>query len=131
MAPKKFVDKLCLSYERHFGKKPKQNYGSPLEKGDHPELDTSEVLPLDQVKIYQFLIGSLQWVVLISHLDITTAMMTMSGFQVEPRIGHLERVKHICGYLIRFRDATICFCIKEPDFSELPKQEYDWMYSVY
>ena len=65
MAPRKFVDKLSLSYERHFGEKPKQNYGLPLEKGDHPELITYEILSVDQVKIYQSLIGSLQWAVSI------------------------------------------------------------------
>ena len=131
MAPRKFVDKLSLSYERHFGEKPKQNYGSPLEKGDHPELDISDILSVDQVKIYQSLISSLQWAVSIGCLDITTAVMTMSGFRVEPRVGHLEREKHICGYLMRFRNTTICFYTKEPDFSELPSQEFDWMYSVY
>ena len=59
------------------------------------------------------------------------AVMTMSSFRVEPRVGHLERGKCICGYLMKVRDATIHFATKEPDFSELPKQEYDWMYSVY
>ena len=59
MAPRKFIDKLVFSYEKHFGEKPKQNYGSPLDKGDHPECDTSDILPIDQIKVYQSLIGSL------------------------------------------------------------------------
>ena len=65
MAPKKFVNKLCILYERYFGEKPKQNYGSPLDKGDYPELDTSEIISIEKVKIYQSLIGSLQWAVTI------------------------------------------------------------------
>ena len=55
----------------------------------------------------------------------------MSGFRVAPRQGHLDRVKCICGYLLQFREATIRFVTDEPDFSMLPQQEFDWMYSVY
>ena len=33
---------------------------SPLEKGDHPELDTSQILDPDMVHKYQSIIGSLQ-----------------------------------------------------------------------
>ena len=49
------------SYERMFGSKPKQNVTSPLEKGDHPELDMSDELDADGIKNYQSLIGTLQW----------------------------------------------------------------------
>jgi hypothetical protein len=30
-----------------FGEPPKQNLSAPLEKGDHPELETSEFLTLE------------------------------------------------------------------------------------
>ncbi len=43
----------------HFGSKPKQNITSPLEKGDHPELDMSDELDLEGIKNYQSLIGAL------------------------------------------------------------------------
>ena len=48
-----------------FGESPKQNVTSPLEKGDHPETDTSDLLDEDDVKKYQSLIGSYQWAVSI------------------------------------------------------------------
>ena len=53
---------------------------SPLEKGDHPELDTSELLDPTGVQQYQSLIGSLQWAISLGRFDIATAVMTMSGF---------------------------------------------------
>ena len=37
----------------------------PLEKGNHPELDSSDLLDLKGIKIYQSLIGALQWVIQI------------------------------------------------------------------
>jgi hypothetical protein len=45
-----------------FGTKPKE-YTSPLEKGDHPEIDTSEELNEDSIKMYQSMIGCVQWAI--------------------------------------------------------------------
>jgi hypothetical protein len=40
ISPTKYIDKLVKSYEKSFGMKPNTGVTSPLEKGDHPELDT-------------------------------------------------------------------------------------------
>ncbi len=61
MSPRKYIEKLLGTYERMFGAKPKQCVTSPLEKGDHPELDMSDELDADGIKNYQSLIGALQW----------------------------------------------------------------------
>jgi hypothetical protein len=73
----------------------------------------------------------MQWAVSIGHLDITTAVMTMSSFQAAPRKGHLQRAKRIYGYLRKFCTAVIRVCTAEPDYSELPEQDFDWAQSVY
>ncbi len=130
-APRKYIEKLMESYERMFGSKPRQTVSSPLEKGDHPELDESEFLSPSDVTKYQSLIGSLQWAVSIGRLDITTAVMTMSGFRVAPRQGHLDRVKRIVGYLAKMRHAFLRFRIEEPDYSTLSKPKFDWEKTVY
>jgi hypothetical protein len=44
MAPKKYIEKMMMGYEQMFGEKPSTKVHSPLEKGNHPELDTSELL---------------------------------------------------------------------------------------
>jgi hypothetical protein len=130
-APKKYIKKMVDTYERLFGSKPTANVRSPLEKGDHPEVDTSEYLDADGIKKYQSLIGALQWAVSIGRLDITTAVMTMSGFRVAPRQGHLERLQRIYAYLAKFCHATIRVRTGEPDYSGIPENTYDWQYSVY
>ena len=61
------------SYFQLFGEKPKP-YTSPLEKGDHPELDTLDELGDTDIKKYQSLIGALQWAVTLGRIDITTAL---------------------------------------------------------
>ena len=126
-----FIEKLNGSYEKLFGEKPKQNVSSPLEKGDHPELDTSELLDAQGISIYQSLIGSLQWAVSIGRFDINTAVMTLSGFRVAPRRGHLERAKRVCGYLSKMRHGAIPIRTSEPDYSDIPNFEYDWAQTVY
>ena len=122
--------KMVDTYLRHFGEKPK-GASSPLEKGDHPELDTSDELDLEGIKIFQSLIGAMQWAVQIGRIDITTAVMTMSGFRTNPRVGHMERCKRIYGYLYKMRNATIRFHTEEPDFSGLPPNDYEWDMLVY
>ena len=80
MAPKKYIEKMVDSYVSMFGTKPSHTVTSPLEKGDHPELDTSDLLDEKGVAMYQSLIGSMQWAVSLGRLDISTAVMTLSGF---------------------------------------------------
>ena len=51
---------MASSYYNMFGHKAKLIYMSPLEKEDHPELDTSEHLDEDIIQIYQSVVGSIQ-----------------------------------------------------------------------
>jgi Reverse transcriptase (RNA-dependent DNA polymerase) len=128
--PKQYIEKMIGAYERMFGEKPR-NFSSPLEKNDHPELDNSiELGPEDTTK-YQSMIGALQWVTTLGRFDVLTAVMTMSRFRALPRIGHLTRLKRIYGYLQKFPHGAIRVRVGEPDYSELPDKDYDWMYTVY
>jgi Reverse transcriptase (RNA-dependent DNA polymerase) len=81
----KYIKKLFKNYERMFGELPRQSYTSPLEKGDHPEVDTSDYLDANDIQQYQLMIGALQWMVTISRFDILNAVMTISGFRDAPR----------------------------------------------
>jgi hypothetical protein len=131
-APHKYIDKLIASYERMFGSKPKTNkITSPLVKGGHPEIDDSAFLEEEGIQQYQSLIGQLQWAILLGRFDIAVAIMTMSAFRSAPRKGHLDRVKRICGYLSKMRHSAIRICTEEPDYSDIPRTEYYWEFSVY
>ena len=131
ISPTKYIDKLIKNYEKLFGMKPNTSVTSPLEKGDHPELDTSELCSMDQIVQYQSMIGALQWIVTIGRFDIHSAVMTMSGFRMAPRIGHLNRLRRIYGYLLKMKYASIRVRTEEPDYSDLPDNSYDWTYTVY
>ena len=86
-SPRKYIEKIIEGYITMFGRKPKQNVTSLLEKGDHPELDTSDYLDFDGITIYQSMVGSL------GRIDIQTATMTMSSFRSIARKGHLAKLK--------------------------------------
>jgi hypothetical protein len=105
-APKRYILCMLETFERLFGKQPKQ-YVAPLEGGDHPELDDSELLEIEDIKVYQSLIGALQWVIQIGRFDITTHVMTLSRFRVAPRQGQLDQVKRVYGYLSKMCHGVI------------------------
>jgi hypothetical protein len=120
-----------MGYKQMFGEKPSTKVHLPLEKGDHPELDTTEHLDQTGVQQYQPLVGSLQWAISLGCFDIATAVMSLSSFRALPCQGHLERAKQICSYLCWMRRATIRFCTHEPDYSDFPNVEHKWDASVY
>lgn len=128
--PKKYINKMLDNYQRIFGCLPTKR-ASPLEANDHPELDTSELLDIEWTKIYQSLIGALQWVIQIGRWDISTAVMTLSRFRAAPRQGHLDRAKRIHGYLRKMRHGVNRIRTEAPDYSNIPEKVYEWENTVY
>ena len=92
------------TYVRLFGKNP-IDYQSPLEPNCNPELDTSKLLKGDDIKIFQTLVGQAQWVIQLGRFDVWVHVMTMSNFRMSPRKGHLECMKRIYRYCLKFKDA--------------------------
>ena len=128
--PRRYIDKMIGTYTQMY-KEPPKEFSSPLEKNNHPELDDTEFLDDQDIKIYQSMVGACQWAVSLGRFDIQTALMTMSQFRIAPRVGHLMRMKRIYGYLKRFRDGAIRVRVGIPDFSGLPNSVHEWDYSVY
>ena len=50
--PKKYIEELKQTYVRHFDTEPSKGLKTPLERNDHPELDTSEILEGQEVNHY-------------------------------------------------------------------------------
>jgi hypothetical protein len=73
-----------MGYKKMVGEKPSTRVHSSLEKGNHPELDTSELFDQTGVQQYQFFIGSLQWAILLGRFDIATAVMSLLSFRALP-----------------------------------------------
>ena len=52
--------------------------------------------------------------------------MSMSCFRLAPKVGHIERMKRIYGYLSRTKHYALRFRTEEPNYMHLPELEYDW-----
>jgi hypothetical protein len=76
----KYIEQMLSNYEKVFGELPRPTCTSTMEKGDHPELDTTELFDAKGIVLYQSMISALQWAVTIGHFDINTLVMTLSGF---------------------------------------------------
>ena len=128
--PTKYIKKILESCECTFGSKPRKA-GPPVEESDCPELDTSELCNDEQIRQYQTLIGQIKWAITLGRLDIAASVMTMSRFRQAPRVGHLQQVKRIFGYLGNLPHGAIRYRTHEPDYSYLPHKKYDWERTVY
>ena len=66
------------------------------------------------------------WAVTLGRIDIMCAVMTMGGFRCQPRIGHLDRLKRIFGFLRNYKSCSIKFRTKEPDYSKYKTEDRNW-----
>eukprot|EP00986_Skeletonema_menzelii_P017064 scaffold17358_cov101-Skeletonema_menzelii.AAC.2 len=130
-SPLKYIEQMEATYERIFGEKPSKKVSSPLEKGDHPEEDMSEVLDAKYTRIYQSLIGSSQWVIALGRFDIACHVMSLSSFRACPRQGHLDRIKRVYSYLCKMRHGVIRYRTGKPDISSFDFLRKDWSHSPY
>ena len=128
--PTKYINKILDSYKKMFRKENFINGKSPLEKNDHPELDSSELCNKERITKYMSMMGQLQWSITLGRYDILAQVMSMSRFRLAPKIGQLERMKRLYGYLAKTKHYAIRYRTKEPDYSHLPKQEYEWSRTV-
>ena len=98
---------------------------SHLDNNDHPELDNSELANDDLITKFMCMIGQLQWAVTLGRYDILAHVMSMSRFRLAPKVGHIERMKRIYGYLSRTKHYALRFRTEEPNYMHLPELEYD------
>ena len=107
--PRKYIDKLANTYKRLFNDDPPKGYKTLLDKNDHLELDTSEILEVDMAARYLAMVGQLHWLVTLGRVP------TMSRLSAAPRQGHMDRLKRIYSYCwkhqcpfsnVHFRNTT-------------------------
>ena len=103
----KYIDKLADTYRRLFNEDPPKGYKPPLDKSDHPELDTSEILEGDMAAKYLKMVGQLQRLVTLGRFNIHAQVATMSRFRAASRQGNMDRLKRIWTDLRRFTPMPI------------------------
>ena len=74
-----------------------------------PELDTTEYCNVEQVKMYQSLVGILRWLCELGRVDILMETSALSHHLVSPRVGHLHQVLHVFKYLKDHKRSRLVF----------------------
>ena len=77
---------------------------------------------------YQELIGILRWAIKIGRIDILLEISLLSSHMALPRIGHLQAVYWIFGYLKQVPKCRLYFDPKKTIISEDRFQIFDWKY---
>lgn len=62
---------------------------------------------MEEHRVFQGLVGTAQWIVLLGRIDIAQATSSLSRFNAAPRKGHLNRAWRIFGYLKRHKHKAI------------------------
>ena len=87
-----------------FKEKPRKSR-PPLEGGDHPELDTSELCDEHQNKQFQTLIGQLQWLISLGRFDIAVHVEVNPGRDI--LIEQRGLLGIYCSYLMGQSDSEL------------------------
>ena len=99
---------------------------TPLSSNYRPELDVSSELKADGVQYYQELIGILRWAVELGRLDILHETSVMSSYMAMPRLGQLQQLYHMFGYLKLYPKRKIAMDPTYPRIDERRFQQFDW-----
>ena len=57
--------------------------------------------------------------------------MSMSSFRFTPRIGYLELLIRIIGYISKMREVKLHFRVSLPHYLDISYVQYDWEKSIY
>ena len=87
---KSYIKGVCDRIEKLL-EIPLKNIGTPLDAGDHPEMDDTDLFVPSEAPIYQMMIRCLRWAVTLGRYDIQYAINTLARFGQKPHDGHLKR----------------------------------------
>jgi len=104
---------------------------TPINTSYRPELDVSPELGMKDASYYQSLIGILRWIVELGRVDICLECSIMSSHIALPRVGHLQQVLHIFGYLKIYHNAELVFDPTPPAIDHAAFDRQDWSTSEF
>ena len=101
---------------------------TPFSENYHPEEDTSDLCNALEQSFYRSIVGSANWCVTLGRFDIQYALSTLSQYTCAPRIGHLQVLYRIFGYLKTHQHAAIPFDGSDPDMLKYVdfQRVHDW-----
>jgi hypothetical protein len=99
---------------------------TPMSTSYHPSEDVSREMNAEGLHTYQELIGILRWAIEIGRIDILLEVSLLSSHLALPRVGHLQAVYRIFGYLKQVPKRRLYFDPMRPRISEDRFHTFDW-----
>ena len=99
---------------------------TPMSTSYHPREDVTREMNTEVLHTYQELIGIIRWEIEIGRTDVLLEVPLISSHLALPRIGHLQAVYRIFGYLKQVPKRRLYFDPKKPIISEDRFQIFDW-----
>jgi hypothetical protein len=87
---------------------------TPFSDTYHPELDDTELLVPAEISKFKSLLGSGGWLITLGRFDIQYAISTLSQYSMSPRLGHMEQLQRVFGYLHKYPNGKIAIDIADP-----------------
>lgn len=91
-----------------------------------PELDVTPLLQADELHFYQIQINILRWMVELGRIDFYINVALLSQYLTAPRVGHMEAIYSIYGYLKSHTQSTMVFNDAYINWKEANFTKYDW-----
>ena len=98
----------------------------PMSTDYQPSKDPSRKLESAGIQIYQELIRGLRWAEEIGRVDVLMEVSLLSSHLALPRIGHLQAIYRVFGYLKQFPKRRLYFDPMHPSIPEERFQKFDW-----
>jgi hypothetical protein len=105
---------------------------TPFSDTYHPELDETALLIPTEISKYKSLLGSGNWLITLGRFDIQYAVSTLSQYSMAPRLGHMEELQRVFGYLQKYPNGKIAIDVSDPpirtEVSYTSGQQWDEFY---
>ena len=104
---------------------------TPLSSKYRPEVDISLKLADEEASYYQYLIGSIGWIVELVHADFFVNVSMMSSHLALPRRGHVDEVFHMLEYLKGHANSEMVYYPSGIEFDRCEFPIKYWSCSIY
>ena len=122
------TDEQLLNDNRRQLRVTKTSEKQPSPSSYIPELEQSDELGMELMSKYLQLIGILRWAVELRRNDIFCEVAIMSQYSASQRLGHIEGLYHIFGYLKKHEMSRVVFDPKHPKVEQgsFASADMDW-----
>lgn len=102
-----------------------------MASGYRPEIDMSTELDPSEASYYMSRIGILRWIVELGQIDLTCEVSMMESIMAMPRMGHMNQLYNMFGYLKSKHNAKLFLDPTVPNIDKIQFCRQEWGHTTY